>query len=258
MIIIFQTEANNKKLKQVFNRQKLCNFIQSTVQLIECPVCLDVKWSPSPLYQCVNGHILCSRCRPNTDKCPMCRVPLLGKGRCLVGEQLNELITSTLNLKFSPQKVVHQKVVDGSKKPSSDACVYHCPWSEYCNARIVGEQAVLPHINKSHHGPLIQYNTREDKVTIALQSQACSIYINHMDNLYFFRRLPSSESWLSVLAPKTTLTQYCIQSVDQSITNSSSLLPVNSLADDIDTILVQGKYFVIPTPTKELLIKFVN
>ena len=35
----------------------------------ECPVCMDV--SKPPIYQCEEGHIICSSCKPLLTDCPM-------------------------------------------------------------------------------------------------------------------------------------------------------------------------------------------
>ena len=61
---------------------------------LECPVCLETPKS-RPVYQCKNGHILCSGCSGKVKKCPECRVDLnLGdlnlkdvRIRCLFAEK---------------------------------------------------------------------------------------------------------------------------------------------------------------------------
>lgn len=42
--------------------------------LLECPVCTETVLPP--IYQCKNGHLLCSNCRPKLNNCPTCRVPM--------------------------------------------------------------------------------------------------------------------------------------------------------------------------------------
>jgi len=75
--------------------QRLSNCLQSVLQLLECPVCLETI--PSPAFQCCNGHILCGRCRARSDRCPVCRVGLGPRGRCLLADKLHNLLTATLN-----------------------------------------------------------------------------------------------------------------------------------------------------------------
>ena len=42
---------------------------------LECPVCFHTP-KAGPLYQCENGHILCSGCNEKVQQCPECRVNL--------------------------------------------------------------------------------------------------------------------------------------------------------------------------------------
>ena len=54
---------------------------------LECPVCMETPRT-GPLYQCQNGHIICSVCIKNIQECPQCRVKLpVSRIRCLLGEQ---------------------------------------------------------------------------------------------------------------------------------------------------------------------------
>ena len=54
---------------------------------LECPVCFETP-KVGPLYQCKNGHILCSGCIEKVRECPQCRAKLPAtKIRCLLGEQ---------------------------------------------------------------------------------------------------------------------------------------------------------------------------
>ena len=42
---------------------------------LECPVCFETPQA-GPLYQCKNGHILCSGCIAKVQECPQCRAKL--------------------------------------------------------------------------------------------------------------------------------------------------------------------------------------
>ena len=42
---------------------------------LECPVCFETP-KAGPLYQCENGHILCSGCIEKVQECPQCRARL--------------------------------------------------------------------------------------------------------------------------------------------------------------------------------------
>lgn len=75
--------------------QRLSSCLQSVIQLLECPVCLETI--PPPAFQCCNGHVLCGRCRARADRCPVCRVGLGPRGRCLLADKLHSLLTTTLS-----------------------------------------------------------------------------------------------------------------------------------------------------------------
>ncbi|KAH9740821.1 E3 ubiquitin-protein ligase SINAT2 [Citrus sinensis] len=57
-------------------------------ELLECPVCLNLMYPP--IYQCPNGHTLCSSCKARVRTgCPTCRHEL-GNIRCLALEKVAE------------------------------------------------------------------------------------------------------------------------------------------------------------------------
>ncbi|EDW80592.2 uncharacterized protein Dwil_GK11612 [Drosophila willistoni] len=70
--------------------QKFATCLQHIAQLLECPVCLEVIKPPG--WQCCNGHVLCNNCRSRSVKCPVCRVPLGPRGRCLLSDKLFTLL----------------------------------------------------------------------------------------------------------------------------------------------------------------------
>ena len=46
---------------------------------LECPVCFEVPSMGEPIYQCREGHLVCSQCEPKLSKrkvndCPKCRI----------------------------------------------------------------------------------------------------------------------------------------------------------------------------------------
>lgn len=59
----------------------------------------QIPASPSHTYQCVNGHIVCEKCRPKTLRCPMCRVQM-GRGRCLVADKILSYLQNNSAIKI--------------------------------------------------------------------------------------------------------------------------------------------------------------
>ena len=49
----------------------------------ECPICLDSLAPPARLYNCPEGHLLCSECRSKVDICQSCRKPLQGRATAM-------------------------------------------------------------------------------------------------------------------------------------------------------------------------------
>ena len=64
----------------------------SITKLSECPVCLVEMIPPTKIFQCINGHSLCEKCKDNVTTCPSCRVSLGGNAmsRNILAESLIE------------------------------------------------------------------------------------------------------------------------------------------------------------------------
>ena len=54
--------------------------LKELVQLLECPVCLQVK-ALSSYIQCMNGHFCCKKCFSRVSNCPICREHLVFKAK---------------------------------------------------------------------------------------------------------------------------------------------------------------------------------
>ncbi|KAL9897517.1 uncharacterized protein ACN427_006054 isoform 1-T5 [Glossina fuscipes fuscipes] len=85
-----ETNAHNINQQSL---QKFATCLQHIAQLLECPVCLEVIKPPG--WQCCNGHVLCNNCRSRSVKCPVCRVPLGPRGRCLLSDKLFTLLAES-------------------------------------------------------------------------------------------------------------------------------------------------------------------
>ena len=49
----------------------------------ECPICLESLAPPARLYNCPEGHLLCSDCRTKVQICHSCRKPLQGRATAM-------------------------------------------------------------------------------------------------------------------------------------------------------------------------------
>lgn len=59
----------------------------SIKDLLKCPFCTTLMYPP--IYQCCNGHAICSKCKTDLRTCPTCRQSL-GYIRCLALEKVAE------------------------------------------------------------------------------------------------------------------------------------------------------------------------
>ncbi|GJW35793.1 E3 ubiquitin protein ligase SINAT2-like protein [Tanacetum coccineum] len=77
-------EPNTRALKWQLEKEKLV--FNNVSELLECPVCVTIM--SAPIYQCPNGHTLCSMCKSRVENCcPVCRTDM-GSIRCLALEKV--------------------------------------------------------------------------------------------------------------------------------------------------------------------------
>nr|CAD7576485.1 unnamed protein product [Timema californicum] len=124
---------------------------KSLLSLLECPVCFE--YMQTPIQQCLNGHSLCSNCRPKLDKCPSCRRSLSTTSRNVALEQIAEQCLNPsqgIGVELRPPK--QHRVYDClSGKPS----VFQdlgCQWQ--------GKRSELWRHVKETHGPLAMHLER--------------------------------------------------------------------------------------------------
>ena len=50
-----------------------------------CPVCFESLKPPVRILQCINGHLVCERCRaqPQVEVCPTCRKYIVGRATAM-------------------------------------------------------------------------------------------------------------------------------------------------------------------------------
>ena len=48
---------------------------------VECPVCCEEMAPPRTIFQCSQGHPVCSSCKPKLVDCPSCREAFIGRAR---------------------------------------------------------------------------------------------------------------------------------------------------------------------------------
>ncbi|XP_067002569.1 uncharacterized protein [Anabrus simplex] len=136
------------------NLQRLSTCLGSILAVLECPVCLDTI--PPPAHQCSNGHLICVRCRVQTERCPVCRVRFC-RGRSLLADQVFNSLTEAFQLKDEAEEVRPAKLRErlfGNKKkplpaPSVDKSSHILPPTNKFLARIMGKSSSVENLSSN-------------------------------------------------------------------------------------------------------------
>lgn len=82
-LCIFQKQCNDVELeiddlKKRIDEQKNSSEISPNMHdHFECPICLEIPYSPNKIFQCEQGHIFCEVCyKKGLTFCPECRIAL--------------------------------------------------------------------------------------------------------------------------------------------------------------------------------------
>ncbi|KAG4079570.1 hypothetical protein HA402_012340, partial [Bradysia odoriphaga] len=188
--------------------QKFALCLQNIAQLLECPICLEV--AKPPAWQCQNGHVLCDNCRGRTSRCPICRVTLGPKGRCLLAEKVFTLLADSFPCENGQSKwntkhlenehdshQTHQKnlpkksftletVITHPHK--MDQFKYNCLSSSSSCPKMKSQHELLIHLQRNHKISVTQYYAAlGDKINIKFSDKSVtSIVISKNENLEVF------------------------------------------------------------------------
>ena len=66
-------------------------FKDSSTNIPECPACLEEMRPPLQIFNCRNGHLVCSNCRPRVSNCTMCRQEYTGRATA-VEQMIRQII----------------------------------------------------------------------------------------------------------------------------------------------------------------------
>ncbi|XP_031282267.1 E3 ubiquitin-protein ligase SINA-like 10 [Pistacia vera] len=144
-------------------------------KVFDCPICFEPLYSP--VFQCENGHIVCSSCCTQIrNKCPSCRLPI-GHNRCLAIEKVLESIkVKCQNTRYGCKETTsYGKKLDHAKTCHHAPC--SCPLSD-CN--FVGSCTQLyKHFRDEHenssvkfqHNKVFQITLNFDDTFIVLQEE---------------------------------------------------------------------------------------
>ena len=115
--------------------------------VLECVICLEFPITV-PIYQCNNGHVLCSSCHGRVTDCPTCR-GRLGKVRCLAMEKVLEKFPKPCRFKSSGCSIrLDQTRLDKHE----GSCAYKpvsCPMTN-C-AQLLSIEELIKHFDENHN-----------------------------------------------------------------------------------------------------------
>lgn len=116
--------------------------------LLECPVCTNFMYSP--IYQCLNGHTLCSSCKIRVHNiCPICRSEL-GDIRCLALEKVAESLELPCRYKNLGCREIFQYFSKPSHEQQCQFRPYNCPYAG-SECSITGDIPMLvAHLREDH------------------------------------------------------------------------------------------------------------
>ncbi|KAL8136212.1 hypothetical protein AgCh_010707 [Apium graveolens] len=144
-------ERNNTLIKSaiVLGEKHRVPSINGVHELLECPVCTSLMYPP--IYQCPDGHTLCSDCKIRVHNCcPSCRLEL-GNIRCLALEKVAE----SLELPCRYQSLgCHDMFLYYSKVKHEQHCrfrPYNCPYAG-SECSVTGDiPALVAHLKDDHN-----------------------------------------------------------------------------------------------------------
>uniref|UniRef100_A0A182PUE3 PDZ domain-containing protein n=1 Tax=Anopheles epiroticus TaxID=199890 RepID=A0A182PUE3_9DIPT len=248
------------------NLERLTASMQTIVAALECPVCFDTI--PPPVFQCQNGHLVCSRCRVRAERCAICRERYT-IGRSLLAEQVYQSITEAFNLRegtdgklrerlfgarCSPQPSKRDSSCDRKKSPyGSDSHLVssgrpiHSHTHKFL-ARIMGKASSVDNLSKHHHDRHHHTSQPPDVVGDLQGSKGKSLSLStseifKRDNSVSVLRCPSANR----LAPELSGSYNSL-----SIRRPTSSMSCNVSVESLSSIPENGIQLTVPVrPTAQ-------
>uniref|UniRef100_A0A182XVG5 Uncharacterized protein n=1 Tax=Anopheles stephensi TaxID=30069 RepID=A0A182XVG5_ANOST len=243
------------------NLERLTASMQTIVAALECPVCFDTI--PPPVFQCQNGHLVCSRCRVRAERCAICRERYT-VGRSLLAEQVYQSITEAFNLREGTDGKLRERLFgarctrqpkratscDRKKSPyGSDSHLVptgrpiHSHTHKFL-ARIMGKASSVDNLSK-HHG---QHAQPPDVVGDLQASKGKSLSLSSSeifkrDNSVSVLRCPSANR----LAPELSASYNSL-----TIRRPTSSMSCNVSVESLSSIPENGIHLTVPVRPAQL------
>ncbi|KAG8304136.1 hypothetical protein J6590_101578, partial [Homalodisca vitripennis] len=133
--------------------QRLSSCMNGILAILECPVCLDTI--PPPAHQCGNGHLICVRCRLQSERCPVCRLRFT-RGRSLLADKVYNSLTEAFHLREEPpetrsakmrQRLVGKKKIPEVQRPVAEVKPTLNPPKNKLLTRIMGKSSSVENLS---------------------------------------------------------------------------------------------------------------
>ncbi|XP_053698322.1 uncharacterized protein LOC128745309 [Sabethes cyaneus] len=223
------------------NLERLSASMQTIVAALECPVCFDTI--PPPVFQCQNGHLVCSRCRVRSERCAICR-ERYSFGRSLLAEQVYQSIAESFNLTEGNDGKLRERLFGAKcarkKQRSPFNSEGHLPAGKPIHshthkflARIMGKSSSVDNLSKNSNCD--QHDELQGLKTKSLSLSSSEIF--RRDNTVSIPRCTSSNR----LAPE--LAASCNSLTTRRPTSS---LSCNVSAESLGSIPENGIQITVP------------
>jgi hypothetical protein len=123
--------------------------------LLECTACLSIPHAGTPIYECSNGHIICSNCdeQITNQTCPTCKVVFWVKKRNLIAEKLIDRFDDEVPCIFSKDENRHtvKKSMIREHEASCGSRQVKCPWPWwYICGKSMNLDQLVDHAKQKH------------------------------------------------------------------------------------------------------------
>ncbi|KAH7658538.1 hypothetical protein IHE45_17G094700 [Dioscorea alata] len=127
-------------------------FVRIDTDALDCPICYEALFHP--IYQCKNGHVVCSRCCVTTShKCPVC--PELIGIRCLALERVIESVKmQCVNAKYGCNATLAYSHREAHQKTCNYAAC-NCPDSSCSFQGSTG--SLSQHVRTNHKKSAVEF-----------------------------------------------------------------------------------------------------
>ena len=208
----FQIQVRKKMAKCTDRFSIDDSFIQDA---FDCVICLEFP-EDSPVYQCENGHVLCSSCHARVVNCPTCRVKLR-RIRCLAAEKVLAKFGKPCKYNIQGCKV---RLSHDSLETHEARCGFRrvkCPFPSCKDTVTIAK--IVRHIERwSHTHEVLKADVSEDtiiwgpikEVILSRGSKKLGLVRFMLDDIYFlsicWRNLALEGRWFICI--------YCISEVN--------------------------------------------